>query len=276
MIEKNLGGWSPVGLGAALAPGGVLRVVSEGRDIAVWRGEDGKTRAWENRCPHRGMRLSYGFVRGNRLTCLYHGWGYDGDGACVSIPAHPTLTPPKTIKVARYVCAEAAGLIWVAAEGANDLLDAPDGDWLPVQTIDLALSLNDARIAIADARSDIDRSYDGASFGDGARDPALAIPDSGSIEDRPIIVFEDARRGRKVLCALQAVAADRTALHILVADGPTSDGAGDRAAMLRTYARWGRDIRRMSGAERQPHCSERSAHPASPTLSSAGPQPAAQ
>ena len=101
MTVKSLGWWSPVGMSEALPRGGVIRVVVNEQDVVVWRGNDGSVRAWENRCPHRGMRLSYGFVRGNRLTCLSHGWGYDGQGSFVSIPAHPALTPPKTIKVNR-------------------------------------------------------------------------------------------------------------------------------------------------------------------------------
>ncbi|MEE7493324.1 oxidoreductase [Methylobacterium oryzae] len=215
----------------ALSVRGVLRVVVDGMDLAVWRGDDGKTRAWENRCPHRGMRLSYGFVRGNRLTCLYHGWGYDGDGACVSIPAHPTLTPPKTIKVARYACVEAAGLVWVAAEGANDPLRAPDGRWLPAQTIDLDLTLADARAAVAAAAVEAQ-----------AADSAYAGSGIETSDDSPLVTFVDARSGSRVLCALQAVADDRTALHVLV-----DASAGDVKAMQRAYAEWGRRIRRNQG-----------------------------
>jgi Rieske [2Fe-2S] domain len=35
--------------------------------VVVWRGQDGKVHAWEDWCPHRGMRLSFGFARGKSL-----------------------------------------------------------------------------------------------------------------------------------------------------------------------------------------------------------------
>ena len=36
-----------------------------GYRMVLWRGLDGTPYALEDRCPHRGMRLSFGFVRGN-------------------------------------------------------------------------------------------------------------------------------------------------------------------------------------------------------------------
>ncbi|GIS36806.1 MAG: hypothetical protein Ct9H90mP8_2260 [Pseudomonadota bacterium] len=32
----------------------------------------------DNRCPHRGTRLSLGFFSGKQLACLYHGWQLEG------------------------------------------------------------------------------------------------------------------------------------------------------------------------------------------------------
>ncbi|KAB7781906.1 Rieske (2Fe-2S) protein [Methylorubrum populi] len=253
MTTKNVGGWSPVAMSDAVAPGAVLRVVVEGRDIVVWRGNDGAARAWENRCPHRGMRLSYGFVRGNRLTCLYHGWGYDGQGSCISIPAHPALTPPKTIKVARYDCAEAAGLLWVAAQGTNDPLRDPGGSWLAVQSIDIALPLDEVRSAVSQAEppSDEDDGFPRPGGGDAA--PPAFLQETlvnGAESAGSLLMFDDVRFGRKVLCALQAVGDDQTALHLLV----SAEGDGADGAVRRAYARWGRRFRRGAGA------TERSSH----------------
>jgi nitrite reductase/ring-hydroxylating ferredoxin subunit len=102
-------------------PEGTARAVTLlGEDIAIWRGENGAAQAWRNRCPHRGMRLSFGQVRGNRLSCRYHGWQYDEAGQCKFMPAHRKMTPPATVCVASYGCREANGLIWVklADDGA--------------------------------------------------------------------------------------------------------------------------------------------------------------
>ena len=60
------------------------------------------------------MRLSHGFVRGEALSCIYHGWSYGSTGTCLRIPAHPDLEPPETIRVPIHAVAEANGLIWVA------------------------------------------------------------------------------------------------------------------------------------------------------------------
>jgi len=60
------------------------------------------------------MRLSHGFVRGEALSCIYHGWSYATTGNCLRIPAHPGLTPPETIRVATHVVEEADGVVWVA------------------------------------------------------------------------------------------------------------------------------------------------------------------
>ncbi|POH33257.1 oxidoreductase [Sinorhizobium americanum] len=60
------------------------------------------------------MRLSHGFVRGEALSCIYHGWSYARTGNCLRIPAHPGLTPPETIRVEMHEVEESGGVIWVA------------------------------------------------------------------------------------------------------------------------------------------------------------------
>lgn len=87
-----------------------------GIEYVVWRDESGKTHIWEDRCPHRGMKLSLGFVRGDRIACLYHGWEYGTDGVCQKIPAHPDLQVPDSITVDTFGVVESGGLIWLAAE----------------------------------------------------------------------------------------------------------------------------------------------------------------
>ncbi len=128
-------GWFPAGLQNHVLPKTAGRIMIGDNDIALWRGEDGQIRAWENRCPHRGMRLSYGIVRGNTLTCLYHGWSYDGTGGCAGIPAHPDLTPPKTIRAKVYRAADSGGVIWVANPDETSEAPSIDGDWAPNRSL---------------------------------------------------------------------------------------------------------------------------------------------
>ena len=114
--------WRPVGLSRDLPAARVMRAWVDGQDAVVWRSTSGVLNAWDNRCPHRGMALSHGFVRGENLACLYHGWHYSCEGGgCSLIPSHPDLTPPDTIKTRAFEAAEAEGVIWVRLEGSPDL-----------------------------------------------------------------------------------------------------------------------------------------------------------
>ncbi len=108
----------PVGLLRDLDPKRVMRAQVGGQDLVIWRASNGDISAWDNRCPHRGMALSHGFVRGNDLACLYHGWHYGSTGVCRYIPAHPELDPPATIKATVFSVVTADGVIWVNIEGA--------------------------------------------------------------------------------------------------------------------------------------------------------------
>lgn len=143
-------GWHAVALSRDVPVGQPLPVILGGREIVVWRGESGAVRAWVDRCPHRGMRLSFGFVRGDTLSCLYHGWRYRLDGGCEHIPAHPDLVPPKTITADAYPTAEAAGLVWLRIGAGTEAPDAPAGDWQGAAsvTIDIAADALCAGLAL--------------------------------------------------------------------------------------------------------------------------------
>lgn len=120
--------WIPVALGRDVPAGVTRAVLVDGEERVVWRGADGRVQVWEDRCPHRGMRLSLGFVRGNALNCLYHGWEYDSGASCVRIPAHPDLEVPRTIRAKAFAAAEGAGMIWTRRAAGDEPLPAlPDG-----------------------------------------------------------------------------------------------------------------------------------------------------
>ena len=128
------GMWVANGLSQDLPLGVVMAGAWQGAELAIWRSASGRLSAWNDRCPHRGMRLSHGFVRGETLSCIYHGWTYGTDGACSKIPAHPAMVPPAAIKAELYQCVEADGVIWVAPEGVTEAL--PDlGGLVAVRSI---------------------------------------------------------------------------------------------------------------------------------------------
>ncbi|AIW40670.1 MULTISPECIES: nitrite reductase small subunit NirD [Paenibacillus] len=65
-------------------------------EIAVFRLSDGSVHALENRCPHKGGRLSEGMICGSAVHCPLHDWKVDlstgrvqePDTGCVT--AYPT------------------------------------------------------------------------------------------------------------------------------------------------------------------------------------------
>ncbi|TYC58984.1 Rieske 2Fe-2S domain-containing protein [Rhodobacterales bacterium] len=108
----NFEGWYPLLLVADVGPKKAVGTRVQGKEFVLWRDSHGSTHVWEDRCPHRGMKMSLGFVRGDHIACLYHGWEYDRGGQCQYIPAHPDLDVPQTIKIPRYPVIEAGSIVW--------------------------------------------------------------------------------------------------------------------------------------------------------------------
>jgi phenylpropionate dioxygenase-like ring-hydroxylating dioxygenase large terminal subunit len=119
MHSHTTGSWTPVALSADLPVATVLPARIPAGSIALWRSESGRLSASADRCPHRGMSLSHGFVRGESLSCIYHGWSYARSGKCIRIPAHPGLEPPETIRAKTFMVEEVGGVIWVSADEAT-------------------------------------------------------------------------------------------------------------------------------------------------------------
>src|SRR5688572_29596607 len=75
--------WYAVEYDKAVKPGQVVEVTFWNRSIALFRGQDGRLRALENRCAHRQLKLTVGEVHNCNLVCSYHGWGYNEEGRVV-------------------------------------------------------------------------------------------------------------------------------------------------------------------------------------------------
>jgi phenylpropionate dioxygenase-like ring-hydroxylating dioxygenase large terminal subunit len=100
-----------------------------GRDIVLFRAKDGAPAALTDRCPHRGARLSGGFIDhdlpdGPALACPYHGWAFGADGRCRKVPqAHDPLRGMTRGATGHHAAAR-YGYIWVALE--DPLLPLPE------------------------------------------------------------------------------------------------------------------------------------------------------
>ncbi|MBK8085459.1 MAG: Rieske 2Fe-2S domain-containing protein [Devosia sp.] len=133
--ELRRAAWYPIASSEDLPFRHVYHGQLLGHEMAVWRADDGHVNVWENRCLHRGVRLSIGINEGAELKCQYHGWRYANRSAgCTYIPAHPADAPARRISNRTYPMLEAHGLVWSALDRPDgDDLPVPQGDWLPLR-----------------------------------------------------------------------------------------------------------------------------------------------
>lgn len=173
-------------LSADIEPGTSAGTRLFGHELVVWRDATGTAHVWEDRCPHRGMRLSFGFVRGDHIACLYHGWRYDAAGRCRYIPAHPDLEVGPMIGARTYSTTERHGLVWVAWGASVPAEDGePNGIPIPVRSVHLDAPVERLLDALGSAPGE-----------DGLVRAKLA--------------------GFHVLVALQPLSAEQSAAHVLI------------------------------------------------------------
>lgn len=82
-----------------------------GRELAVYRGEDGVVRAVDAYCPHMGAHLAEGKVDGTGVRCFFHHWKYDARGQLVDIPCRKT--PGIQAAIVHHPVCEKYGVIWI-------------------------------------------------------------------------------------------------------------------------------------------------------------------
>ena len=71
-----------------ISAGRPLGIKRLGELMVFWRDENGQVVVMKDRCPHRSSQLSLGRVVSGRIQCPFHGFEFDGDGACQLIPAN--------------------------------------------------------------------------------------------------------------------------------------------------------------------------------------------
>lgn len=119
------GFWQPVSLARQVEPGKAkpVRVFSE--DFTLYRGRGGRPYLVAPRCAHRGSLLHTGWIEGEELRCIYHGWKYAGSGQCVEIPSEDPSICAK-VQIASYPVHEYAGLIFAyLGDGQAPEFDLP-------------------------------------------------------------------------------------------------------------------------------------------------------
>ena len=117
--------WQPVAVSSSIKAGAArpLRVLAE--DLTLYRGESGKAHLVAGRCAHRLTLLHTGWVQGDEIRCIYHGWKYAPTGQCTEAPAEGAATAAK-VRIAGYPTHEYCGLIFAyLGEGAAPPFDLP-------------------------------------------------------------------------------------------------------------------------------------------------------
>jgi nitrite reductase/ring-hydroxylating ferredoxin subunit len=220
--------WFPLVRSEEVEPRQVVHVKLCDQEIALWRSDTGSVNAWENRCPHRGVRLSIGINTGQHLVCQYHGWRFASDGGqCVFIPSHPTQKPASTLCVTTYPVIERLGFVWTTLKGPVDEPTLPVPESAPRCTL-RSLYFNVSAACLHDALRcgyPIDDTTPGTVESENAW-TLIARPESAT--DHRAVVF-----------LLQPVTSGETWLHgLLVGDARMTDATARLRALTDHNARW--------------------------------------
>jgi hypothetical protein len=104
--------WYPAAFSHELRPGKMVATRFWGDDVVVYRADDGRVHALEDRCAHRQIKLSHGSVEGCHLVCLYHGWTYDPEGKLVGTKHSDFGRKLPVLRVRSYPVRERYGVVW--------------------------------------------------------------------------------------------------------------------------------------------------------------------
>lgn len=116
MIASETSATFPIALQRDVRTASIMRGRFTGVDLILWRGDDEQIRIWEDRSPHRSVRLSAGRNFGDSIQEAYHGWKFGKGGTVIDIPAENHAVR-EDISVRVFPCAVAAGVVWIAESG---------------------------------------------------------------------------------------------------------------------------------------------------------------
>ncbi|MGD0433997.1 MAG: Rieske 2Fe-2S domain-containing protein [Acetobacteraceae bacterium] len=106
------------------------RVRLLGEDLVAFRDSEGRIGLLDELCPHRLASLYFGRNEECGLRCVYHGWKFDVEGACVDMMNEPEEHDFKhKIHIKAYPTAEFGGLIWAYLGPPEKMPPAPKFAW---------------------------------------------------------------------------------------------------------------------------------------------------
>jgi phthalate 4,5-dioxygenase len=127
--------WQPAALSSELPErdGAPVRVRLLGEDLIAFRDTQGRVGLVDAYCPHRRAPLFFGRNEESGLRCVYHGWKFDADGACVDLPSEPAESPMRAgIRIKHYPTVERGGVVWAYLGPPAERPPEPDYEWTRV------------------------------------------------------------------------------------------------------------------------------------------------
>ena len=127
--------WMPALLSSELpeADCAPVRLRLLGEDLVAFRTTSGQPAVLDTWCPHRNANLFWGRNEEDGLRCVYHGWKFNAQGACVDMPNEPPRSQFKEkIRQPAYKAVDAGGFIWVYMGAPDAAPPLPQFEWLHV------------------------------------------------------------------------------------------------------------------------------------------------
>ena len=119
--------WYPIAKSEDITADEPFRAQIMGLKFVAYRDQEGKAHVLSDTCVHRGGSLSKGWVKDNNVVCPYHGWQFDGEGACLKIPSlGPDAKLPPRARIDAYPVQEKFGIIFAF------LGDLPEAERPPI------------------------------------------------------------------------------------------------------------------------------------------------
>jgi phenylpropionate dioxygenase-like ring-hydroxylating dioxygenase large terminal subunit len=130
--------WYPVAYSSEVGTPRAVKLL--GDEYVVWRGRKGRVGAALDECPHRGSRLSQGWIENGDIVCPYHGWSFDPGGACTRIPQNDDDKPiPPRARALSVLVEERYGMVWICPgmprASIPDLPEAESADYFVLHEI---------------------------------------------------------------------------------------------------------------------------------------------
>ena len=154
-----------------------VRVMLLGEKLIGFRDSQGRVGLIQDNCPHRGASLFFGRNEDSGIRCIYHGWKFDVNGACVDMTNEPGNSDFRNrVKARAYPCIERAGMVWtyMGPRDAPPPLPALEGLERDEDVVDVGCGMRECNW-LQGLEGDIDTSHAGILHG-GATKPENVTP----------------------------------------------------------------------------------------------------